>query len=73
MTSIKTQLKGQLILSNQNRENAAIDMAKQYLHKGTLRDLRQTCSMIDKVSANDVQSLASRILNPDNLLTLIYS
>ena len=67
----KQQLKGQLSLTSENKENFAIDFAKQYLHRGTLKDNAITFARIDAVSADDLQRFAAQHLSPDRLTTLI--
>ncbi len=72
LSAVKTQLKGQIALANQNKENAAIEMAKQYLHRGTLRDIKRLCGNVDAVTSADIHYVAKEILAKENLCTLIY-
>lgn len=67
----KRQLKGQLALASENRENFAIDMAKQYLHKGTLKDINRLCKSIDAVTPEEIHSMMQRFFTEDKLMTLI--
>lgn len=73
LKAVKTQLKGQLALASQQRENFAIDMAKQYLHRGTLRSTDRLYALIDSVTPADIYALATGMLNKDQLFTLVYS
>lgn len=73
LASVKTQLKGQIALASQQKENFAIDMAKQYLHRGTLRSNERLYSLVDSVTVGDIHTLANEILNKDNLFTLVYT
>ena len=73
LKSVKTQLKGQIALASQQRENFAIEMAKQYLHRATLRSNETLYALIDKVTVGDIHALANEILNKDNLFTLVYA
>ncbi len=73
LKAVKRQMKGQIALASQQQENFAIDMAKQYLHRGTLRDNEHLYSLVDNVTAADIYTLANEILNKDNLFTLIYT
>ncbi|MBR6191598.1 MAG: insulinase family protein [Prevotella sp.] len=68
----KRQLKGQLALAAQNRENYAIDMAKQYLHYNKLRDDADICNRIDRVTPDDIHQLMNTILSEERLFTLIF-
>lgn len=73
INAVKTQLKGQIALASQQREGFAIDMAKQYLHRNTLRSNERLYSLVDNVSADDIKTLAEEILNKNNLFTLVYT
>jgi hypothetical protein len=59
--------------SSENRENYAISMAKQYLHRGTLKSNERLYKRIDDVKVEDIHQLANEILNEDRLFTLIFS
>lgn len=72
LNNAKRQIKGQLALAGENVENFAIDMAKQYLHRGTLKSISNLCQRIDEVTTADIHQLAQRFFTPDNFLTLIY-
>lgn len=67
----KQQLKGQLAIASQNRENYAIDMAKLFLHRNLLKQPEALAAAIDAVTAEQLQSLAQRYLSPDRLTTLV--
>lgn len=73
LNAAKRQLKGQLALAADNHENFAIDMAKQYLHRGTLKDNAELCRHIDAVTSADIHTLANQYLTEDNLFTLIFN
>ena len=73
LNNAKRQLKGQIALSHQQKENFAIDMAKQYLHKGTLHDSSRLYSKIDEVTPQTICLLTENILSKENLFTLVYS
>lgn len=72
LRAAKTQLKGQIALAAQQQENFAIDMAKQYLHRGTLRSIERLCGQIDSVTSADILMLANSAISADRLFTLIY-
>lgn len=73
LNAAKRQIKGQIALSNQQKENFAIEMAKLYLHHGILYNKEYQYSMIDNVFPPDIRLLADNILNKENLFTLVYS
>lgn len=72
LAAAKRQLKGQIALASENRESYAIDMAKQYLHKGTLRSIPTLYEKIDKVTSEDIHALMSTILAEDHMQLLYY-
>lgn len=70
LNAAKKQLKGQIALAGENRENFAVDMAKQYLHHGTEKSLENLCNNIDKVTAEEIHHLATSMLSDDKIFTL---
>lgn len=73
LANAKRQIKGQIALASENRENYAISMAKQYLHRGTLKNNEKLYKNIDEVKVEDIYKLANEILNEDRLFTLVFS
>ena len=73
LANAKRQIKGQIALALENRENYAISMAKQYLHRGTLKDRDKLYKKIDDIKVEDIYQLANDILNPDRLFTLVFN
>lgn len=72
LANAKKQIKGQIALASENRENFAISMAKQYLHKGTLKSNEKLYANIDDVKVEDIHKLANDILSEDRLFTLVF-
>jgi len=72
LAKAKQQLQGQLAIASDNREQFALDFAKNYLHSGKLRDLSDIMRHIDTLTAADLQQTARCIFAPDRLTTLIY-
>lgn len=68
----KQQIKGQIALACDNRENFAIDFGKSFLHYGKERDISRLYAEIDAVTATDLQTVARELFSPDHLTTLIY-
>ena len=71
LQAAKTQIKGQLALASTNMENYGIDMAKQYLHRGTLKDTDLLFQRLDAVTSEDIHALMNEVLLEENLFTLI--
>ena len=72
LAAAKRQLKGQLGVASDNRENFALSFGKSFLHYGSERNLDLTFQCIDNVSAEDIRQVASEIFAPDKMTTLIY-
>lgn len=68
----KRQLKGQIGVACDNRENFALDFGKSYLHYGWERDLTSLYEKIDKVTADDIQATAAELFVPEHMVRLIY-
>ena len=72
LSAAKRQLKGQLAIACDNREQFAIDFGRSYLHHGHERDLDSLFARIDAVRAEDIQQVAGELFPADNLTTLIF-
>ncbi len=72
LRAAKRQLKGQLGVSDDNFENVAIGMGKRMLHYGIVPDPQRLMQRIDELTAEQLQDVARRYLNPEGLTTLIY-
>jgi predicted Zn-dependent peptidase len=73
LSNAKRQIKGQIALASENRENYAISMAKQFLHRGTLKSIDKLYERIDAGKVEDIYQLANEILKEDRLFTLVFS
>ena len=69
----KRQLRGQVLIGNQNKENLILGLSKAYLHGLELKPDSEHFQFIDSLTPSDLQSLAQRTFNPDQLSTLIYT
>ena len=68
----KQQIKGQIALACDNRENFAIDFAKSVLHYGKGRDIERIYAEIDAVTTTDLLEVAQELFPATHLTTLIY-
>ena len=73
LATAKRQLRGQVLIGNQNKENLILGLSKAYLHGLKLKPDSEHFHFIDSLTPADLQSLAQRIFNPDQLSTLIYT
>ncbi len=72
LRAAKRQIKGQLCVASDNRENFALGFAKTYLHYGRLKDMQKLLSAIDNVTPQDLQQVAQEVFAADRLTILIY-
>ncbi|MEG1617083.1 MAG: pitrilysin family protein [Bacteroidales bacterium] len=68
----KRQIKGQLGISNDNKENVTMGMAKSYLHYNRFDTLDEAYRKIQNITANDILETANEIFDESKLSTLIY-
>lgn len=73
LATAKRQLRGQVLIGNQNKENLILGLSKAYLHGLELKPDSEHFQFIDSLTPSDLQSLAQRIFAPDQLSTLIYT
>ena len=71
LMAAKRQLKGQIAIACDNREQFALDFGRNFLHHGYERDLDKLFRKIDAVTAEDIQKVAGELFPADNLTTLI--
>ena len=72
LRAAKKQIKGQIALACENRENLAIDFGKAFLHYGWEKDVTALYARIDTITAEEIQSVAREIFDAKRLTTLIY-
>ena len=73
LSKAKKQLKGELGIAFENKENMALDMAKSFLHFDRYINLEEITAQIESVTAQQVQTLANQLLNSDEFSSLHYS
>ena len=72
LAAAKRQLKGQIGIACDNKENFALDFGKSYLHYGWERDITSLYRHIDAVTPESIQTIAEEIMQERQLTTLIY-
>ena len=70
LTAAKRQLKGQLTIACDNREQFALDFARHFLHTGQERHMTDLLARIDAVTASQIQAVAQDLFAPDRLQLL---
>ena len=71
LSSAKRQLKGQLTIAADNREQFALDMAKHFLHYGKERSLEELIAQIEAITAAQLQDVAQQLFAPEHMQQLI--
>lgn len=66
------QLKGQLGIASENKENIALKMGKSFLHLNRCDSLAETCEKIDALSSKQLLEIANEICREEKLFRLIY-
>ena len=70
LSAAKRQLKGQIAIACDNREQYALDFAKNYLHYGKERSIEELLQRIDDITAAQIQDVAQYVFAPDRLQLL---
>ena len=72
LATAKRQLKGQIAIACDNREQFALDFGRSFLHHGQERNLDELFRRIDAITAVDIQNVACELFPADHLTTLIF-
>ena len=72
LRAAKLQLKGQMAIASDNREQFALDFSNRYLHEGTGTQLTDIYERIEAIDAVTLQQVAAELMVEDRLTTLIY-
>ncbi len=70
LNSAKRQLKGQLTIACDNREQFALDFGRHFLHSGEQRDIAKLLQRIDDITGEQMQTVAQEVFAPDRLQLL---
>ncbi len=69
---LKEQIKGQLIMAEENNSNFMQMMGKSYLDFGKIDSFDQIIKKIDGISSEIINDLANQLMNPARMSKLIY-
>ena len=72
LLAAKKQIKGQIGIARDNRESLTLDMGKSFLHEGQPRDVDDLLCRVDRVTTDDILTVAREVFNPEAMSTLIY-
>ena len=68
----KQQIKGQIGIACDNRENLALDFGKGFLHYGWKKDISALYRNIDAITVEEVQAVVRELFPEEQLTKLIY-
>jgi len=72
LSAAKTQLKGQLALSNEHASSLLHVVARSYLLFNRMDTLEDIYRKIDRIESNDLLDIANEIMDPEQLSRLTY-
>jgi predicted Zn-dependent peptidase len=72
LAAAKKQIKGQLGVSSDNREELFLSFGKSGLHYHCYNSLSELCDKIDCVTADDILAVANEVFAPESLFMLNY-
>ena len=72
LRAAKKQIKGQIGVACDNRENFALDFGKSFLHYGWEKNVDRLYEQIDEITAAQMQAVARELFDRNRLTTLIF-
>ncbi|WP_449139976.1 M16 family metallopeptidase [Segatella sp.] len=72
LKAAKKQIKGQVGVACDNRENFALDFGKSFLHYGWEKNVDRLYEQVDEITAEQIQAVAKELFDKDRLTTLIF-
>ena len=72
LKAAKKQIKGQIGVACDNRENFALDFGKSFLHYGWEKNVDRLYEQVDAITAAQIQAVAKELFDKDRLTTLIF-
>ena len=72
LKAAKKQIKGQIGVACDNRENFALDFGKSFLHYGWEKNVDRLYEQVDEITTEQIQAVAQELFDRDRLTTLIF-
>ena len=72
LRAAKKQIKGQIGVAGDNRENFALDFGKSFLHYGWEKNVDRLYEQVDAITAQQMQAVAQELFDEHRLTTLIF-
>lgn len=73
LAKAKKQLRGELGIAGENKENLVLDMAKSFLHFNKYVNLSELSELIQNVTSEEIQGVANTLLLSEEFSSLHYS
>ena len=71
LNAAKRQIKGQISIACDNREQFALDFSKSYLFNGMERNIEELYRQIDAITPEQIHKVANELFEEHHLKTLI--
>lgn len=72
LNAAKKQIKGQIGVACDSRENFALDFGKSFLHYGCEKDITSLYHLINGITAEQIQQVSQELFAEEQLTTLIF-
>ena len=72
LKAAKKQIKGQIGVACDNRENFALDFGKSFLHYGWEKNVDRLYEQVDAITAAQIQAVDQELFDKDRLTTLSF-
>ena len=72
LRATKKQIKGQIGVACDNRENFALDFGKSFLHYGWEKNVERLYEQVEQITAEQIQQVAQELFDEKRLTTLIF-
>lgn len=72
LKAAKKQIKGQIGVACDNRENFALDFGKSFLHYGWEKNVDRLYEQVDEITAAQIQAVAQELFDKNRLTTLTF-
>lgn len=72
LQAAKKQILGQILISNENRENTLLNIAKSYLHYNGYDSFEQLSEKVNKITSENILEVANKVFDDSKTFELKY-
>lgn len=72
LSAAKRQIKGQIGVACDNRENFALDFGRNFLHYDKGKDITSLFARVDRITAEEIQAAAQEVFDADMITTMMF-